>query len=589
MTSSGAALQFSNLDLLGKVAAVDTSRVLIDVSNSILLTRLGIGNLIAIRGTTEQDYLIAIVERVTRSLRDELAESPDADDSELVVTQSPSDSVRGALIGTFRTVDGEKQNTFKRGADSFPQIDRECFVVEAANLQRFMGILGSELDADQRLRLGTFVVDRTADALVNGDKFFQRHAAILGSTGSGKSFAVALILEQAAKLKHANVIVLDMHGEYAPLADASNGGFAVRMRIAGPGDLEAPAEDILFLPYWLLNRDEMLSMILDRSDQNAPNQASRFTLHVRELKAETLRAEKRADVAKTFTVDSPIPYPMARLVERLRTDNLTKGQGKTGPVKGEWEDKLTRFISRLEAKLEDRRYGFMFEPPGTAAEYSWLSSQVVKLMSANGGKGIKIVDFSEVPADVLPVVAGTLTRLLYDVQFWIDPKKRTPVALLCDEAHLYLPVREDADAVQRQALGAFERIAKEGRKYGFSLVAVSQRPSDVSKTILSQCNNFLALRLTNETDQAVIKRLMPDSLSGLTSILPLLDTGEALLLGDAVLLPSRIRLDLPSIRPSSATREFWKEWRDLAPSEPAIKQAVECLRSQTRAPGSKAS
>lgn len=582
MTDTPAALQFTAAELLGKVAAVDTSRVSVDVSNSVLLTRIGIGNLIAIRGSTEREYLIAITERVTRSMRDELPEElPDGED-ESMLTSIPTDLVRAALIGTFRTVDGEKKNTFKRGADSFPQIDRECYVVDAGNLQRFMGILGAEFPENERLKLGTFVADRTAEAIVSGDKFFQRHAAILGSTGSGKSYAVALILERAAKLKYPNILVFDMHGEYAPLADATKGGFATRVRIAGPGDLENPSDDALFLPYWLLNRDEMLSMILDRSDQNAPNQASRFTSHVKSLKQKTLEGEKKFDVAKTFTVDSPIPYPIKELLALLETDNTTKGVGKTGPVKGEWEDKLTRFISRLEAKLDDRRYGFMFAPPAKANTYGWLADQIVRLLGSNGGKGIKIIDFSEVPSDVLPVVTGTLARLLYDIQFWMDPLKRTPVTLLCDEAHLYLPVRDDADAVQRQALGAFERIAKEGRKYGFSLLVVSQRPSDVSKTILSQCNNFLSLRLTNDTDQAVIKRLMPDSLAGLTSVLPLLDTGEALMLGDAVLLPSRIKLDKPTIAPDSATRDFWKDWGTQAPNAEALNNAVEALRSQTR-------
>lgn len=582
MTDTPSALQFSEVELLGKVASVDTSRVTVDVSNSVLLTRIGIGNLIAIRGGTEREYLIAITERVTRSLRDALPEELPEGDEEVLLAAVPTDLVRGALIGTFRTVDGDKKNTFKRGADSFPQIDRECYVIEGGNLQRFMSILGADFPEAERLKLGTFVADRTAEAIASGDKFFQRHAAILGSTGSGKSYAVALILERAAKLKYPNILVFDMHGEYAPLADLAKKGFATRLRIAGPGDLEKPGEDALFLPYWLLNRDEMLSMILDRSDQNAPNQASRFTSHVRALKQRTLETEKKTEVAKTFTVDSPIPYPIDQLLELLRIDNTTKGVGKTGPVKGEWEDKLTRFISRLEAKLDDRRYGFMFTPPAQANSYDWLASQTVRLLGSDGGKGIKVIDFSEVPSDVLPVVTGTLARMLYDVQFWMSPVKRTPVTLLCDEAHLYLPVRDDADAVQRQALGAFERIAKEGRKYGFSLLVVSQRPSDVSKTILSQCNNFLALRLTNETDQSVIKRLMPDSLAGLTSVLPLLDTGEALMLGDAVLLPSRIKLDLPAITPDSATRDFWRDWGMQAPDVDAINKAVECLRSQTR-------
>ncbi|EPU1597365.1 ATP-binding protein [Klebsiella pneumoniae] len=285
-------------------------------------------------------------------------------------------------------------------------------------------------------------------------------------------------------------------------------------------------------------------------------------------------------------MDSPIPYAISDLVDHLKTDNTTKGVGKGGaPVKGDWEDKLTRFISRLEAKLDDRRYGFMFSPPPEALDYGWLAKQIIKLLRADSGNGIKIIDFSEVPADVLPVVTGTLARLLYDVQFWMSADARTPVTLLCDEAHLYLPVKDDADAVQRQALWSFERIAKEGRKYGFSLLVVSQRPSDVSRTILSQCNNFLALRLTNDSDQNVIKRLMPDSLVGLTAMLPLLDTGEALLLGDAVLLPTRIKLDRPRVKPDSATRDFWREWGSLMPDEKLLEAAVECLRSQSRASG----
>lgn len=578
------ALSFADAEEIGNVSSVDTSRVSVSVSNSALLTRIGIGNLIAIRGATEHEYLIAVVERVTRGLREDLPDIEGDDSTEIPLEIIPTDILRGALIGTYRSIEGEKKNTFKRGADSFPQIDREVYVIEGGNLQRFMGILGADVPAGERLKLGSFVADQSADAIASGDKFFQRHAAILGSTGSGKSWTVALILERASKLSHPNILVFDMHGEYAPLSK-ERGGFSAYFRIAGPGDLESPGSDVLFLPYWLLNRDEMLSMILDRSDQNAPNQASRFTSHVKDLKAETLLSNSKQEIAKTFTVDSPVPYEMSDLIQRLRADNTTKGiSAATGKeVKGEWEDKLTRFISRLEAKVEDRRYGFMFSPPAIAQDYDWLGAQIEALLSADGPGGIKVIDFSEVPSDVLPVVTGTLARLLYDVQFWMSPGARTPVTLLCDEAHLYLPVREDADAVQRQALGAFERIAKEGRKYGFSILVVSQRPADVSRTILSQCNNFMALRLTNDNDQSVIRRLMPDSLAGLTAILPLLDTGEALLLGDAVLLPTRVKLDQPKIKPDSATRQFWKEWGSSSPDKAKLREAVECLRSQTRA------
>jgi uncharacterized protein len=326
-------------------------------------------------------------------------------------------------------------------------------------------------------------------------------------------------------------------------------------------------------------------MILDRDEGNAPNQTSRFTSHVYELKEATLTAEKKSDVAATFTVDSPIPYRINDLLSKLKFDDTEEVPAKrAGETKaGEWKGKLTRFISRLETKTDDRRYGFMFQPPPAALTYGWLARQVAKLMAPGRGKpGIKVVDFSDVPSDILPVVTGVFARLLYDVQFWMERGKRTPFVFICDEAHLYLPVKEGAGAVERQALYVFERIAKEGRKYGVSLLVVSQRPSDVSRTILSQCNNFLILRLTNDEDQNVVRHLIPDSLAGILDGLPLLDTGEAVLLGDAVLLPARIKMKLPLIAPLSATRDFWKEWGELEPNQSAVMAAVETLRRQSR-------
>jgi DNA helicase HerA-like ATPase len=589
--SDSPVLTFETPSLLGKVASVDTSRVLIAVENASLLPRAAVGSLVAIQGTTAQEFLIGMTERVTRQLREQTAQPDPMAPTTLEMEIVPDDTLRVVLLGTYRTIEGTVRNRFKRGADSFPQIDRNCFLIEGGNLQRFMGLLGKDLDEKQRLELGYFVIDSSAAAIANGDRFFQRHAAILGSTGSGKSCAVSLILERANARKHANIIVFDMHGEYASLANppAREDGtkpspIASLFKIAGPGDLEKPQDNILFLPYWLLNREEMISMIVDRSDQNAPNQAARFTTHVKELKDATLKDEKQETVRATFTVDSPVPYKLADLLAKLRDDDTGMKPGASkAEIKGDWNGKLTRFISRLEAKSEDRRYGFMFKPPADALKYDWLAKQISKLLAPGDGKyGIKIVDFSEVPSDVLPVVTGVFARLLYDVQFWMQQEKRTPFVFVCDEAHLYLPVREDADAVEKQALYSFERIAKEGRKYGVSLLVVSQRPSDVSRTILSQCNNFLILRLTNDQDQNVVRRLMPDSLAGVLDGLPLLDIGEALLLGDAILLPARIKLKFPAIEPLSQTRNFWQEWGEKAPDSAAVAAAVETLRRQSR-------
>ena len=574
-------LNFTDSDLLGSVTHVDTEQIIIEIENPLIMAQICVGNLIAIETGKHHELLISLIDKVTRKYVDDFNDDED-DVNEIMI--SSADYVKVSIIGTYHSVFGNARDVFKRGVDTFPQIESKCFCISGLNLQNFMNVLSHNIDTDKRLKIGSFMMDSSADAVLDGNKFFQRHAAVLGSTGSGKSWCIANILEKASALQHANIIVFDMHGEYEKLASGSH-PIAERFRIAGPGDLENPSNDALFLPYWLLNREELLSMILDRSDSNAPNQASRFTLHIRELKARTLNAEGKTDTLKTFTVDSPIPFLMSDLIACLKDDDTRKGMGKTGPVKGEWEGKLTRFISRLEAKLDDKTYGFMFQPVAEAQNYTWLSEMLCKLLGYfEDSPGIKIIDFSEVPSDVLPVVTGTLARLLYNIQFWMEPSMRTPFTLICDEAHLYLPIKDEADAVQKQALYNFERIAKEGRKYGVSILAVSQRPADVSKTILSQCNNFVVLRLTNEKDKGVIKNLLPDSLKSTIEFLPLLDVGEALVVGAAILLPSKILLDKPADdhQPVSATKNFWDEWDNKTPNNEAVSKAVESLRRQSR-------
>ena len=575
-------LDFNENDMLGRVTSVDTEQIIIEIENGTVMNKICVGNLVAIETAKQHEKIIALIDKVIRQYIENYEDEDDEIDEMLV---SSADYIKVSIIGTYHSVYGSTHDLFKRGVEIFPQIESKCYGISDQNLQNFMNILGKDIDADKRLKIGSFMMDTAADAVLDGNKFFQRHAAVLGSTGSGKSWCIANILEKASVLKYTNIIVFDMHGEYKSLSEGSE-SIAQRFRIAGPGDLEVTKPDVLFLPYWLLNREELLSMILDRSDSNAPNQASRFTRHIRDLKEKTLKKEGKTDTLKTFTVDSPIPFLMSELIQKLTIDDTTKGVGKNGAVvKGEWEGKLTRFISRLDTKIGDKTYGFMFQPTDEAQKYDWLGVILCKLLGyTDGEKGIKIIDFSEVPSDVLPVVTGTLARLLYDVQFWMNPEKRTPFTIICDEAHLYLPVKEDADSVQKQALYNFERIAKEGRKYGVSILPVSQRPADVSKTILSQCNNFIVLRLTNERDKGVIKNLLPDALKSTIEFLPLLDVGEALVVGDAILLPSKIVLDKPSDthKPISATRNFWDEWDNKEPDNAAIVDAIEALRKQCR-------
>lgn len=577
MTKKGS-LAFDDTSPLAKIIRVDTTSAWAqcDSANPEALTSVSIGSLVAVQGTIGFEYLIGIMDRVTRESIDNI-ESEDGG-LELDTFTENRDLLRIVLVGTYRSVEGNKGATFKRGADSYPQMDSPCWVLESDNLQHFMGLLGNQLDEDKQLVLGSFVADRSAKAIADGDKLFQRHAALLGSTGSGKSWAVALILERAHALAHPNLVVFDMHGEYAPLTEGGNDAIASGYKIAGPGSVST-TENTLYLPWWLLNQDEMQALLLDRSEDNAPNQAARLTAHVRMLKEERLRNDGHTEVLPHFTVDSPVPYSLTELLDRLDADDTEMVQGQRGMKQGSFFGRLTRFISRLRSRTEDRRYAFMFAPNENEVNYEWLHDFAKRMLGTK--PGIKVIDFSEVPSDVLPIVVGVLARVLYQIHFWTEESERTPVTLVCDEAHLYLPA-SGANVVEQKALDSFEKIAKEGRKYGMSLLVVSQRPSDVSKTVLSQCNNFIALRLTNDQDQHVVRKLMPDNMESLTASLPLLDIGEALLLGDAIILPTRIKLDQPTVKPASATMNFWSEWNERPVDDTALTKAVEAMRRQSR-------
>lgn len=259
-----------------------------------------------------------------------------------------------------------------------------------------------------------------------------------------------------------------------------------------------------------------------------------------------------------------LQFDLNTLLQKLNEINVEMVPGTRGDKQGDFHGKLARMIARLESKISDRRLGFLFNCQNDVTTFPWLeklTNQILGSESENGKAGIKIIDFSEVPSDVLPLIVSLVARVAFSIQQWTPSQLRHPIALLCDEAHLYMPQRTMADSADCVSIDIFERIAKEGRKYGVSLVVISQRPSEVNKTMLSQCSNFVSMRLTNAEDQNVIKKLLPDSLGGFSEILPTLDTGEALIVGDASLLPSRIRIDEPINRPNSGTVDFWDEWQ----------------------------
>jgi len=578
---------YKDEDAIGSVFSVDTGTVVLRVENVEALRKLQVSHLVALRSSKAGQHLIGLISKIMRKA---LAPVLDEDSSEelpegAVVVENV---VRVTLIGTLIDAMGTKHNVFRRTLETVPEIDALCFTLEGTRLTAFMkAISRGGQEGQQVLALGTYTLDEEAEAWLDGNRFFQRHAVIVGSTGCGKSWTLARVLEQAAALPSANAILFDIHGEYAPLA----GSGIQHLRIAGPGDLDGRRgldDGVVFLPYWLLTYEEMLAMILDRSDQNAPNQAMLFSRAVTAAKRLELEREAREDVLANFTIDSPLPYKMQRVLQELHDLDTKREEGaRAGTDRaGEFYGKLTRFIQRLEAKVSDRRMGFLFGRDGDVPMgYDWMAQLCTRLMAPTGrqaGGGVKIIDFSEVPSDILPLMIGLVGRVVFSLQQWSKRGERNPIALFCDEAHLYIPEQIADSAIARAGFQSFERIAKEGRKYGLGLVIISQRPAEVNRTVLSQCNNFVAMRLTNAEDQSVVKRLLPDSLGGFADILPVLDTGEALVVGDASLLPSRIRVTPPTIKPASATVDFWDEWSKKDAKE-GIEAAVEALRRQSKA------
>lgn len=207
----------------------------------------------------------------------------------------------------------------------------------------------------------------------------------------------------------------------------------------------------------------------------------------------------------------------------------------------------------------------------------------MKLTSLNPQKaGVKIIDFSEVPSDLLLVVIGLVARMVFTVQQWTAKENKHPISLMVDEAHLNIPERINQNAAAKLGLKSFERIAKEGSKYRVSLTVISQRPSEVNRTALNQCNNFIALQLTNSEDQPAIKKLLPDKLAGLTDVLPIFNSCEALIVGDASLLPRRVIIVESTIKPKSAAIKFWKEWSNEKAKQD-IATPVKGLRKQSKA------
>lgn len=548
-------LDYQKEEAIGSVHSVDTGLAIAIIKDDIVLSQLQVNQLLAVQSPKSGRFIIAMIIKIYRK-----ASSLDLDEvEEDGLNVAAFNQVKMVFVGEFIDKVGTKENLFRRNISAVPSIDAPCYKIEKKRLSNLMQTITSELASSVHpLQIGKYTMDESSIAYLDADKLFQRHAAIVGSTGSGKSFCVARIVEQMADLKHANAILFDIHGEYS--TDSFKKFGIQQYKIATPNDLLAEDKlnkGILMVPYWLLNYEEMQALLLDRSDQNAPNQAMLLS---REVLCEKEKTVAGTAYEKIITVDSPVAYDLKPLLKKLEEldEQMVPGAKPNTERQGPYFGKLTRFNQRLANKLSDKRMGFMFGLTDEELSQDWLEQFCNTLL--DGTQGVKVLDMSEVPSDVLPLVIGLLARIIFSVQQWSIKENRHPVALLCDEAHLYVQQSSNLDAVAELGLRSFERIAKEGRKYGVGLIIISQRPSEVNRTVLSQCNNFISLRLTNVDDQNVIKRLLPDNLGNIADNLSLLDIAEAIIVGDSTLLPSRVKLDEPSIKPSSQTIPFWSIW-----------------------------
>jgi hypothetical protein len=398
---------FADNESLGTVRSVDTTTVVVYVPDSEKLRRLQVNRLSVLRSSRPGQHLVGIIQKITRT---SLAENIQMDDEDGPPSPSELNLVRISLIGTLMDRRGTERNVFLRTLETVPEIDAKCFALETERLTRFMEIIASlGENAAQRLHLGTYTLDESAEAFLNGNKFFQRHAVIVGGTGSGKSWTTAKILEQVSKLSNANAIIFDLHGEYSNM----EGDGVCHYRIAGPTDLDEGGtldDGVVFLPYWLLSYDAMVSMFVDRSDNNAPNQAMVIARSVIEAKRSYLESQGKTELLENFTIDSPIPFDLESVISELeRLDDEDVEGARAGTTKaGDFKGKLSRLIQRLKNKQTDRRLGFLFQGGEATMDYEWLTKLSNALIGgtkdqSDGKGGVKVLNFSEVPSDILPL------------------------------------------------------------------------------------------------------------------------------------------------------------------------------------------
>jgi hypothetical protein len=535
-------------NLNAQVVAVfpDKVRIVVDKLEDFKLAEesLRVGSYVRI-ADNENAILIAIIENFEIVVRD--------------------DGMRNHIIEAF-PLGVLRAGKFERGGDSLAIPPKD---VKPATIEDIKHIYSDSVNVEESFCFSRLSSNSAVQVPVNGNKFFNKHIAIVGSTGSGKSHTLATIIQSAIAgkvgnftLNNSHVIVFDIHSEYrsafpsANFIDVSN----------------------LTLPYWMLNGEELEEFFLDTeaNDHNQRNVFKEAIIQDRKARFQGLETDRQR-----IHLDSPLVFDIQAILETAKSRNeemidtgetyasgAKKGQPKM--TQGSLCGKLTNFVNRLESKVNDRRLDFFL---GTKSKEVTFEDTLQTLLgySAENKSNITVIDLSGVPFEVLSITVSLISRLIFEYGYIYkrlrcanDPNEKVnndvPVLLVYEEAHKYVPNSELSK--YRSSKTSIERIAKEGRKYGVTLLLASQRPSEISETIFSQCNNFIAMRLTNPVDQSYVKKLLPDSLGSLIDKMTSFRQGEALLVGESVVLPSIVQIVQCDPAPSSNDIPYWELWKE---------------------------
>ena len=438
---------------------------------------------------------------------------------------------------------------FRRGITRYPTPGSKAYPVSGGDMRQMYA-------ADDRayIEIGTVYPTNDIRGALYVDALLGKHFALLGSTGTGKSTAAALILHRICELApQGHIVMIDPHGEYSAAFRTNGALFDVTN---------------LNMPYWLMNFEEHCEVILTTSGSERQCDAD---LLAKCLLAAKMKSRAAEGISK-LTVDSPIPYLLSDL-----TNIITAEMGKLDKASSD-NAPFMRLRTKVDELKSDPRYSFMFSGMLVADTMADFLARIFRL--PGDGKPISIIDVSGVPSDITSVVVAVLSRMVFDYAIWSRNEPQRPILLVCEEAHRYVPAERDA---HRSSVGKIlGRIAKEGRKYGVSLGLITQRPSDLAEGVLSQCGTIIAMRLNNDRDQAFVRAAMPEGARGFLDTIPALRNRECIVCGEGVAIPVRIAFDAleDHKRPASADPLFSTLWKEAGGEEEIVQRVIKRWRAQ---------